>query len=1802
MDPTTPIAPRSRSTFKSPPRPIDPYARPPSPASPQWEPLSPPHTIEPTLNYSAVTHSAPSTRFPPATASQRSEKPRGHKRSPSTIEALADVASTSPRLPPAAPSVQSSADNFVTPGPVRGTKRARSDAGPGPQPYPYPARPSSSHHFSHPGVPSLAYNTDRQRRQSTNTTTVTSLEDAELLLNFAGRVASQPPPPAPPRRHAPPLVPSANPANFYTNPQALPPHTYPYVPPPPYAAQVFVPEPVAPVAATSVISENASASLPSPQDTNEDEKSTDTDKEIAQGQGNDLLVVADVSEPPRVRAPQQTHTPPEEERRISEQGAAQGVLPTQETTELPAGSVEHHLPTDAPAARPRRGWPKGKPRGPRNKNSTTTKPRSSARRSRASTAKSIADSSDSSAEEKRPRRKSDSDLASPYSEQLQNRSKDTRAATVPPGLRYEILQLPTKPTPVPRKPSKEVQETVCASCALTRESNHGELDQWISCNGCQLWFHFDCAGFKNERDVRDVSKFFCKACEPKHGSTTFVRKSGRAHAAVDYAGLNQGILKTSDDNPEHHYIQPIKDGSFTFDQEMFPRMRPELVTREFFETCSSFSEPVVIPAEYNPKLSEQQPFSACDNEEYDVAFTGMEEEEALLHDFEYETVPDDGQDRLDMVVPRGLTVRHVAELVGPHEPLEVIDVKTQGTEGKWNLAKWADYYEADGEKAVRNVISLEVSSTKLGRLLRRPKVVRDIDLQDSVWPEEETLKGNFPKVQFYCLMSVADSFTDFHIDFGGSSVYYHILRGKKTFFFIPPKPGHLKKYEDWNNSHEQNFTWLPDATKECYRVDLSAGDTMLIPSGWIHAVWTPENSLVIGGNFLTRMHYSTQFRIVDIEKAIKTPQKFRYPHFQKVMWYTVIKYLETDPLPAEVAQVFYSGARFVRERPVWEQFNQHGKLSSCAPGSAHYNCRYYSQAELDGLPDLINFIFRTVMIALGRIEGVTEDTRKKVMRSIPKSHGEPLELARTFALWVAWKRGNEDPPAWAHPDADLPDKESAAPKKLSARALKAMQRQEAFEAYRVAPERQSARQNASREPELTTATAPMLSMPSASVSQIQTTPGPSGQHTSTPKTSVLGPKRVACDACRKRRIKCKHKDVVTTSTPFGQPTVMFQSTPSAAEQATPITPFSQPLPNSEQHMQNMPSIQSLQSLQGSQGLQNGHTNQMVGIAPMAQMTSTDGVGPAIIPGNALLADPNSKRGRSKACLDCRKSKRRCIHDENGKIDPVKAEQTPVPRGSVVSKKRRTSGDMESPIKKSKQARASQAAPVMPFTMESSYQTNMVSPQQYKQYPYAPEANIPHWQHASYMYPDPTSTGGGVILHGGPYHQQSDLNGPYNAQSLEQLANEVLDSRYVNDGDYTVPQANGDSLLHPALQQQGSVSSQTSGTRENTSPLLAKAYSSSHIPADHDHAGRRVDANETEYRPSSSGGPVQLHTTDSSGLHFQSRPDVTKAPREVTMHSAPLDNGLSAAAPVQPDQEAAAPPVDAPLPPSKGADTLPEKSTASLAVAPPTGLASIPLYQPPAPPLTKSQTPRTERHSFSASTEKPNIRMQRSLSKTPVPTQATPSTELKTPRSAKHKRDSLSVTPENIPESIPVHRDPRSGQATKKRALSPRSKQSAHLEALFANPDKPINLPSSSTNKPSTLPPEIVANVQGSSAGAGSGEFHVYKASRRREYERLRAMDEEKEAEEKDAEFEAKRKEQEKKDADKTEKNRLKREKARQRKEKSKLGPQQKGGNAEDGKKEEKKFKPNVAVKTDGKEEGDTGPVVEEQGIVFLDED
>ena len=196
--------------------------------------------------------------------------------------------------------------------------------------------------------------------------------------------------------------------------------------------------------------------------------------------------------------------------------------------------------------------------------------------------------------------------------------------------------------------------------------------------------------------------------------------------------------------------------------------------------------------------------------------------------------------------------------------------------------------------------------------------------------------------------------------------------------------------------------------------------------------------------------------------------------------------------------------------------------------------------------------------------------------------------------------------------------------------------------------------------------------------------------------------------------------------------------------------------------------------------------------------------------------------------------------------------------------------------------------------------------------------------------------------------------------------------------------------------------------------------------------------------------------------------------------------------------------------------------------------------------------------------------------------------------------------EPIPESVPTSADARSQRPTKRRALTPRAGHASEVEALFAKPDREIHIPGSALSKNLSAPPEIVANVQGSSAGAGSGEFHVYKASRRREYERLRAMDDEVQKEADEAAFLARKAEQEKKDDEKTAKNRAKRAKALARKQKGKQGKQGDVASglapAEGGK---KKLVPNAnRVKTEDADDEQRGEVTsaEEPGLVIQDDD
>ncbi|EGT58561.1 hypothetical protein CAEBREN_15728 [Caenorhabditis brenneri] len=149
-----------------------------------------------------------------------------------------------------------------------------------------------------------------------------------------------------------------------------------------------------------------------------------------------------------------------------------------------------------------------------------------------------------------------------------------------------------------------------------------------------------------------------------------------------------------------------------------------------------------------------------------------------------------------------------------------------------------------------------------------------------------------------------------------------------------------------------------------------AGQTAMLPSSWIHYVFTPVKSMVVGGNFLTEDALQKQFDITKLEeqrlKIDETYEGNMYTGFRDVMW-TFVKFSLIPDLRqalasgsdvtklAEMARVFLrelnpvkSGAWTTKKKnePV---YNRLKKLMRAAPNSSDSDDEDFQQNTLDTL-------------------------------------------------------------------------------------------------------------------------------------------------------------------------------------------------------------------------------------------------------------------------------------------------------------------------------------------------------------------------------------------------------------------------------------------------------------------------------------------------------------------------------------------------------------------------------------------------------------------------------------------------------------------------------------------------------------------------------------------------------------------------------------------------------------------------------------------------------------------------------------
>ncbi|XP_053330220.1 histone lysine demethylase PHF8 [Spea bombifrons] len=361
----------------------------------------------------------------------------------------------------------------------------------------------------------------------------------------------------------------------------------------------------------------------------------------------------------------------------------------------------------------------------------------------------------------------------------------------------------------------------------------------IECDVCQDWFHGSCVGVEEE-NASDIDLYHCPNCQITHGPSVMKRRRG---SQKQDAGMIKEVGKPVKTGSAS-FIKELKSRNFPSADEVILKPQGAQLTVEYLEE-NSFSVPILV-------------------------------------------IKKDG---LGMTLPPpSFAVNDVEYYVGPDKEIDVIDVVRQA-DLKMKLKDFVKYYNSPKREKVLNVISLEFSETRLSNLVETPKIVRKLSWVENLWPEESVFER--PNVQKYCLMGVKDSYTDFHIDFGGTSVWYHVLKGEKIFYLIHPTKTNLSLFECWSSSSNQNEMFFGDQVDKCYRCPVKQGQTLFIPTGWIHAVLTPVDCLAFGGNFLHSLNISMQLKAYEIEKRLSTADLFKFPNFESICWYVGKHLLDT---------------------------------------------------------------------------------------------------------------------------------------------------------------------------------------------------------------------------------------------------------------------------------------------------------------------------------------------------------------------------------------------------------------------------------------------------------------------------------------------------------------------------------------------------------------------------------------------------------------------------------------------------------------------------------------------------------------------------------------------------------------------------------------------------------------------------------------------------------------------------------------------------------------------------------------------
>ncbi|KAE9553656.1 hypothetical protein FO519_003104 [Halicephalobus sp. NKZ332] len=381
---------------------------------------------------------------------------------------------------------------------------------------------------------------------------------------------------------------------------------------------------------------------------------------------------------------------------------------------------------------------------------------------------------------------------------------------------------------------------------------------WIRCDICNFWFHLECVHLEEYQSIL-IDRFHCSKCSVEHGPSKPKIKCNDTRYNFDR---------------EDEIGKPIQIGTkqwiadFAEKEHLTPTPSPDVVP--VYQNGTEFMN------KFRFAMDEwRRPVKILDKEGL-----GMN------------------------LPPVGFNIDELEKIVDVEESIDTIDVYMQQS-CKMKLKSFFQRWREHPRERLYNMLSFEFSQSPLMQVIKAPELMYRLSWVHKIWriegtqgldddeyakvlhQEHENLR---PDVAMFCLLGMGGSYTDFHIDFGGSSVWYHVFKGRKVFYILEPTEENLAAFEQWT-FHPQRaeifmtFFLGPGNEHLLKRVEIREGETVMIPAGWIHAVYTPEDSIVFGGNFIHELNITMQLKIYEFETRAKYGINFMFPNFELANWY-----------------------------------------------------------------------------------------------------------------------------------------------------------------------------------------------------------------------------------------------------------------------------------------------------------------------------------------------------------------------------------------------------------------------------------------------------------------------------------------------------------------------------------------------------------------------------------------------------------------------------------------------------------------------------------------------------------------------------------------------------------------------------------------------------------------------------------------------------------------------------------------------------------------------------------------------------